>query len=287
MVCQKISLSLMECLKMITVSHGEGRHRVPCGRCAFCLSNKRAQWMFRVHHEMSTQEYPGWFLTLTYDERHVRRTATGRLSLRFRDIQLFCKRLRKAKYYLKYIIVGEYGTLTHRPHYHAILWTDASADVIQAQWKSSKDDTPLGSIHFGTLNVASAMYALKYIIQPKQRQEDGLERTRAQFSRGIGLGFLTTSMYTWLTEDYENPKMVVKLEGKKVALPRYYKNKIYTKHQMRKQQSKTKWDSIRKRRVYMRELIALGVKNTKKYIDGLRVIENNRIISNTKYGTHL
>lgn len=104
--------------------------------------------MFRLHHEMHTQTMPGWFLTLTYDEKHVPR-APGGLSLRFYDIQLFCKRLRKAKYKLKYIIVGEYGTTTHRPHYHAILWTDAPTTVIEAQWKSSKDDSPLGSIHFG------------------------------------------------------------------------------------------------------------------------------------------
>lgn len=131
------------------------------------------------------------------------------------------------------------------------------------------------------------MYSLKYIIQPKQRDLDGVERTRAQFSRGLGIGFLTTSMYRYLTEDYQNPKLVVKLDGLEVALPRYYKGKIYTKEQMAKQREKFKWDNIRKRRVYMRELIALGVKNTKQYIDGLRLIENNRIIENTKYGTHL
>jgi len=183
--------------------------------------------------------------------------------------------------------VGEYGSNTHRPHYHVILWTDAPDTVLSSEWKSSKDGTPLGSIHFGKLTIASAMYSLKYIIQPKQRDDDGIERTRAQFSRGIGLAFLTTAMYNYLTEDYENPKMFVKIDGQKVALPRYYKNKIYTKHQMHKEAQRAKWEQIRERRVYMRELIALGVKDTKKYIDGLRAIENSRIISNTKYGTHL
>jgi len=271
---------------MISVRHGQNVHVVPCGRCAFCLVNKRSQWMFRVHHEMHTQEYPGKFLTLTYDEKHVRR-APGGLSLRFRDVQLYLKRLRKAKYYVKYICVGEYGGVTHRPHYHLIIWTDAPDTVLETEWKSSKDGSRLGSIHFGTLTIASVMYTMKYVIQPKQKEVDGLERTRAQFSRGIGIGFLTTAMYNYLTFDYENPKMFVTIDGNKVALPRYYKNKIYTKHQLRKQQSKTKWETIRKRRKYMRELIALGVKNTKKYIDGLRAIEATRIIQNTKYGTSL
>jgi len=274
----------MECLSMIEVENN-GKHTVPCGKCGFCLVNKRSSWMFRIHHEMATQDHKGKFLTFTYDEKHVKRVPGG-LSLRFKDIQLFCKRLRKAKYYLKYICVGEYGGQTHRPHYHMICWTDAPDDVLQDTW-SEKKGRPMGRIDFGKLTMASAMYTLKYIIQPKQRRVDGLEPTRAQFSRGLGLAFLTTAMYNYLTEDYENPKMFHNLEGQKVALPRYYRNKIYTKHQMKRQAHKAKWEQIRKRREYQRELKALGVKNTKAYIDGLRLIENSRIIQNTKYGTTL
>lgn len=256
-----------------------GKHIVPCGRCAFCLTNNRAQWIFRITQEMRSQEHNGYFCTFTYDEKHVKRTPDG-LSLRFRDIQLFCKRLRKGKHYLKYIVVGEYGPLTNRPHYHGILWTSASMDQIQQEWKH-------GAVHFGQLEMASAMYTLKYIIQPRQKQMRGIERTRAQFSRGIGLGFLTTAMYNYLTFDYDNPKMVVTIEGNQVALPRYFKHKIYTKHQMRREAHRTKWEAIKKRRVYMRELIAQGVKNTKVHIQALRVEANRRIIENTKYGTTL
>ena len=45
-------------------------HTVPCGRCAFCLQNRRSQWMFRIHHEMKTQEVPGWFITMTYSSSY-------------------------------------------------------------------------------------------------------------------------------------------------------------------------------------------------------------------------
>lgn len=282
----------MECLSMITVRQKTGFHKVPCGQCAFCLTNRRSQWMFRIHHEMKTQEKPGFFLTLTYDEKHVRRVG-GRLSLRFRDIQLFIKRLRKAKYYAKYICCGEYGSVTNRPHYHMLLWTDAPTTFLEQNWKWSKDNSRMGVIHFGKLTMQSAMYTLKYIIQPKQRlnplehADYQIEATRAQFSRGLGLGFLTIAQYEHLTADYDEPIMFSYIDGRRVSIPRYYRNKIYTKFQMAKVAIQTKWESIRKRRKRMRELLAQGVTNTKVYIQSLRIEQAKRIISKTKHGEKL
>lgn len=287
----------MECLKLIKVRHGENVHSVPCGKCAYCLVNKRSAWMFRIHFEMRDQLHKGYFLTLTYDEKHVGRTASGRLSLRFRDVQLYLKRFRKAKHYVKYICVGEYGGLTNRPHYHMLLWTDASPQFIQENWKSSKDNSVMGIVHFGNLSMASAMYTLKYIIQPKVRLEDevdcfgrnvpGREKTRAQFSKGLGLGYLTTAMYNFHTADYENPEMFSIIDGRKVALPRYYKSKIFTKHQLAKEASKNKWESIRARRQKMRDLIAKGVTGTYAYIQRLRAEGAKRIIEKTKFNQSL
>lgn len=267
---------------MITVTHKGVSQKVPCGKCAFCLTNRRSSWQFRIHHEMRTQEHPGYFITLTYDEKHVRRV-DGRLSLRFYDVQLYLKRLRKAKHYVKYICVGEYGSSTYRPHYHMLLWTDAPTDLLSTNWKSSKDDSLLGSVHFGVLNMASAMYTLKYIIQPKPPEYEGVERPRAQFSKALGLSYLTNSVYYYHTWDYDNPEMFSVIDGQKVSLPRYYKNKIFTKFQMRRYAHAAKWDSIRKKRKYMRELIAQGVKGTKNYIKKLRVENAKLLIAKTKF----
>lgn len=266
----------MECLGLITVRHGENVHKVPCGKCAFCLTNKRSSWMFRIHHEMRLQEYPGYFLTLTYHPKFVKRVPGGRLSLRFRDVQLFIKTLRKKKFYVKYICVGEYGAETLRPHYHMLLWTDCSPETLERLWFR-------GQIHFGRLTMASAMYTLKYIIQPKQKSEDGLEKTRAQFSKGLGLGYLTTSVYDYHTMDYDNPVLFSVIDGRKVALPRYYRTKIFTKFQLAKQQQKTKWEAIRTYRKHMRKLLRQGITNTKVYIQKIRVESARRIIETTKY----
>lgn len=282
---------------MITVRHGENVHTVPCGKCAYCLVNKRSQWMFRIHHEMRTQLHKGYFITLTYDEKHVARTASGRLSLRFRDVQLYLKRLRKEKYYVKYICVGEYGGQTGRPHYHVILWTDASPEALQAQWYN-------GHIQFGKLTMASAMYTLKYIIQPKQKQVDevdcfgrnvpGIERTRAQFSKGLGLDYLDRATYHYHTFDYDNPELFSVIDGQRVALPRYYKNKIFTKHQLAKEARKNKWESIRKTREQIRDVIKRGIvkverhsRNAFLYLQQLRAEGAERILKTTKFNQKL
>ena len=233
---------------------------------------------------MRSQVHPGWFITMTYDERYVPRREDDKgkevLSLRFRDVQLFLKQVRKAKYYCKYICVGEYGGETQRPHYHVILWTDADPIVLEKIWHR-------GHFHVGKLNMASAMYTLKYIIQPKAIVHPFREKPRAQFSRGLGLSFLTTAQYNHLTSDYEKPEVFSVIDGRKVALPLYYKRKIFTKHQMRKQGSIAKWESIRKRRKYMRALIAQGIIGTKMYIQKIRVEQARRIFEKTKFNQSL
>lgn len=266
---------------MISVRHGSAVHKVPCGKCAFCLTNKRSSWMFRIHHEMRTQDRPGYFLTLTYDEKHVKRVGRGRLSLRFRDVQLFLKRVRKDKFYCKYVCVGEYGSETKRPHYHMLLWTDCPPERLESYWQQ-------GSIHFGTITMQSAMYTLKYIIQPKQKvDDDGMEKTRAQFSKGLGLGYLSSAVYYYHTEDEENPVLTSRIDGRIVALPRYYRNKIFTRHQMRINGWKL---SLKKHKEYRKMIRALrdqGIADAHAYVKSLRIEQARRIISSTKFSQTL
>lgn len=61
-----------------------------------------------------------WFVTLTYSDDF--KPSDG--SLVKRDVQLFLKRLRKAfpGQHIRYFLVGEYGKLHLRPHYHLILF---------------------------------------------------------------------------------------------------------------------------------------------------------------------
>ncbi len=103
---------------------------VPCGRCLPCKKSKAAEWSNRLVCESKYHE-KSCFLTLTYTQDDVPRTydSKGKMhfSLRKKDLQDFIKRLRRYLEYnkmpdIRYYAVGEYGSKTYRPHYHAIIF---------------------------------------------------------------------------------------------------------------------------------------------------------------------
>ena len=105
---------------------------VPCGHCIGCRLEYSRQWANRCLLELDYHS-SAYFVTLTYDNSHVRRTlyadpdtgeAAEAYTLAKRDFQLFMKRLRKAfpDQKIRYFAAGEYGSETFRPHYHAILF---------------------------------------------------------------------------------------------------------------------------------------------------------------------
>lgn len=92
---------------------------VACGRCIGCRIDKARDWQIRLVHEASLHE-SSVFATLTYDDQHL----PANRSLVERDMQLFIKRLRKARKgaLILYFYAAEYGEQTLRPHYHAIIF---------------------------------------------------------------------------------------------------------------------------------------------------------------------
>ena len=90
---------------------------VPCGKCLNCLMNKRNDWAFRLMQEYRHSK-SGLFITLTYHSKYVPDQGVDK-----EHFQKFMKRLRHTtSQRLRYYGVGEYGTVTGRPHYHIILF---------------------------------------------------------------------------------------------------------------------------------------------------------------------
>lgn len=165
------------------------------------------------------------FITLTYDTHNVPFTRSGYMDLSKRHIQLFFKRLRKVNdSKIRYFIVGEYGGRTMRPHYHVILF-NCKLDTIQPAWD-------MGHCHYGTVNGASVGYTLKYMMKkgkiPLHKNDDRTPEFRLM-SKGLGESYLSSQMVKW-HHSAINDRMYCNIEGgKKIAMPRYYKDKLYTK----------------------------------------------------------
>lgn len=194
----------------------------PCGKCPNCVARRISQWSFRIMQEERLSSAVDW-ITLTYDTREVPITDKGLLTLDKEDVQLFMKRLRKRnERKLKYYVVGEYGEEKDRPHYHMILF-NAKKDTIQPAWQK-------GEIHYGTCTPESIGYSLGYMYKQRHYVKPFWDDRQEQFalmSKKLGAGYITDKMITWHKNDLENRMYCNLPDGKKIAMPRYYKQKIY------------------------------------------------------------
>ena len=137
--------------------------QLPCGRCIGCRLSKQRAWALRCLHEAQLHESNS-FVTLTYDDDHVP------VSLDYRHFQKFMYRLRKQLGPTRFFACGEYGELTNRPHFHAVLFGRTFSDGVPCgtNIKSSAALTklwPYGFSSFGDLNYQSAAYVAGYALK--------------------------------------------------------------------------------------------------------------------------
>lgn len=225
---------------------------VPCSSCPKCKAKRVSGWSFRLLQELKVSE-SAHFITLTYDNKHVPISDKGSLHLFKRDLQIFFKRLRKAQEKadgppIKYYACGEYGGKTFRPHYHIILF-NAKLELIQDAWmctekrftlkgkKSGYEHNTcscgkhLGSIYYGQVTPASVGYTLKYMCKPKGTWKKKTPEF-ALMSKGLGAAYLSQPMLKW-HHGKAKERMYIPLQGgSKIAMPRYYKQKIYERELM-------------------------------------------------------
>lgn len=90
---------------------------IPCGSCAGCRMDRAKEWKVRCCLEAALYEHNS-FITLTYDNEHL---PSDKLLVK-KDLQDFFKRLRYYCGDFRYFACGEYGEITRRPHYHALLF---------------------------------------------------------------------------------------------------------------------------------------------------------------------
>lgn len=202
--------------------------QVPCGRCLECLKLRVNSWFVRLMVEFKSSS-SAIFLTLTYDDDHLPYSDNGLMCLQYQDTQLFWKTIRNNRRKtplegkkFRYFLVGEYGSKTHRPHYHAIVFDVNPQECIDA-WK-------LGHVHIGNVTEASTYYTLKYALKRagkwKKSDSDDRDVEKALMSRGLGINFLSEDMIAFYQEDVSRP--VTLLGNKKLPLPRYYRDRLFT-----------------------------------------------------------
>lgn len=220
---------------------------VPCGKCPACCERRASGWIFRLMQQDKVSESAS-FVTLTYKTKYVPMSKRGFMTLPPKastkdapcpiNFQAFMKRLRKwhKNKTLRYYAVGEYGSERMRPHFHAIIF-NLDREYVERAWSDPKTGEPLGDVFIGEVTGASVAYTTKYMSKgkliPVHANDDRLPEY-SLMSKKLGINYLTPDIIRYhqadLTRNY------ITLEGgHKIALPRYFREKIYTEEQRRDQ----------------------------------------------------
>lgn len=275
----------MKCISPISIKDprngGFCRMTVPCGKCGSCKFNRRVEWTYRIKEEFR-HSLNGLFLTLTYDDANLPKNEYGVPELRKRDLQLFIKKVRKAnakisKTSVRYYCVGEYGTISHRPHYHAIMYN------IDINIHSSIANIwALGHAMVGVVSDASIHYITKYHVNfdKKFSEEIGRNPEFATMSRKPGIGYQYIERAGSWNHDHGN--VYVMNDGYAQRMPRYYKDKIFNEFEREVLADAAQKHSEDMYQVEYDRLFKKGIEDPDKYIEdclyeaSLKVLKKGR-----------
>jgi len=260
----------MQCISPITFKNpakaaGSYIQTVVCGKCGACRHNRRVEWSFRIGEEAKQHIYLH-FITLTYSDETIPYSDKGKPTLVKKHLQDWFKRVRKQQSKItedkiRYYAVGEYGTRTERPHYHVIMFGlyPEIAKELQGTWMK-------GFIKVGTVTPKSIHYTTKYHVNYKKNRE-GQEDEFALMSRKPGIGAfyldrtheMTQKQVEIIKKEFDengmlsnwkrkkkkvlsaytgwnvsNNYMYVMNNGYKQKMPRYYKERIFSKARIKR-----------------------------------------------------
>lgn len=232
----------------------------PCRQCLACRLKYSSGWAVRMMHESSLYE-DNCFITLTYSNDKIPRS----LSLEYDHFQRFLKRFRRfvEPIRIRFYMCGEYGDQFGRPHFHSIIFNYDFPDkeyhkttpggfklytsrILDKLWSDPDDGINYGFASIGAVSFDSAAYVARYCVKKRSGKtapeyykkfivdEDTGEIMEtfdtipefSQMSRQPGVGA------PWL-ERYQSdvyPDDFVRVDGRSVAVPRYYDDRFKIEH---------------------------------------------------------
>ncbi|QCS36880.1 replication initiation protein [Tortoise microvirus 19] len=203
---------------------------VSCGNCIECRKKKQREWRVRMLEEIK-HDKTGKFVTLTFSEEALieleieagtkEANTVATLAVR-RFLERWRKEYRKS---VKHWFITELGHRnTERVHIHGIIFTDKEKEDIQRIWKYGRTDTGY------SMGERCVNYVMKYITKTDQDHKGFVGKILT--SPGIGRGYIGSYNASKNKFNKESTNETYKLNnGCKIALPQYYRNKIYTEEE--------------------------------------------------------
>lgn len=223
---------------------------VGCGRCMECRKQKVREWQVRLHEEVRNDK-TGQFVTLSFSDESIVELEeaiennvvadheTGEI-LELKGYELdnavatigvrrYLERWRK-RYgrSVKHWLVTELGhTKTERIHIHGVIWTEENKETISEIWK-------YGNVWVGDyVNEKTINYIVKYIGKADKVHKE--YKSKILTSAGIGKGYMKRLDSSGNKYKKEGTNEAYRTrEGIKMAMPIYYRNKIYNDEEKEK-----------------------------------------------------
>lgn len=203
---------------------------IDCGKCIECRKKIAREWQIRLCEEIKNYEGKMLFVTLTFAEGQYQllRRAYGlhdEEQIVKKAVRLFLERVRKkTKKSMKHWLITEHGKNgTERIHLHGILWSNFTQEEIAELWK-------YGFVYVGQyVNEKSAGYITKYITKEDDRGYKGI----VLCSAGIGKCY-TQKEVNRQKHQFRGAETIDTYRGTNghiLALPRYYRNLLFTDKQ--------------------------------------------------------
>jgi hypothetical protein len=218
---------------------------IGCGNCIECRKQKARNWQIRLLEDIKTNK-TGKFITLTFSDESIAQltqdeTVKGYTldnQIATKAVRLFLERWRKTHgTSLRHWLVTELGhNGTNNIHLHGIVWPTEYNQIheIQKHWQ-------YGYVHLGKpiyikdkiidyenwVNETTIAYIIKYVTKAEEKYKT--YKSIILTSPGIGKNYTNNS------DSNKNKFKPINTNetyntttGHKIALPIYYRNKIYT-----------------------------------------------------------
>lgn len=202
---------------------------VSCGICRACMKKKASAWKVRLIEDIKGEKNIQ-FVTLTFSEESLKKLekelkANEANSIATIAVRRFLERWRKKyKVSVKHWLVTELGHQnTERIHLHGIIYTDKKEEIKKI-WQ-------YGIVHIGEyVNEKTISYIIKYVTKTDFEHKGYVPKIMT--SPGIGRKYISTSRAEQNKyKEKDTDQKYRTNQGNKVALPEYYRRKIYSEEE--------------------------------------------------------
>lgn len=212
---------------------------IDCGRCINCFKKRMSQWRFRLIAEfmsMSKEQVSrSYFVTLTIEPKYY----TDKKPLLTKMVRRFLERVRKKyKKSIKHFLITERGEDRGRYHFHGFLFdTDVPPNDFYNLWYYGFVSVyPVNGQKYNLSQQIS--YCTTYITKGKKGKLPDIftpeDVPLVLVSPGIGKGYLTSSRSRVHHQaDGLLYPMAFDLEGHRVSLPRYLRQKVFDENELK------------------------------------------------------